>query len=114
MAESQVKRRTLTKDVVISPELTLKKGEVLTADDVMRITGVESKATALKRMNCADENKMLAKKGKKVGYEYSQENMSKRRTDSLVQFKTPYRYKKWIQENRPFYDDHFRLVLKTV
>ena len=109
MAESQVKRRKLTDKALIK-----KHGAVLTADDVMRITGVASKATALKRMNCADEHAMLAKKGVRAGYEYSQENKGKIRTDSLVQFKTPYRYKKWIQENRPFYDDYFRLVLKTI
>jgi hypothetical protein len=109
MAESQVKRRKLTDKALIKEH-----GAVLTADDVMRITGVASKATALKRMNCADEHAMLAKKGVRAGYEYSQENKKHIRTDSLVQFKTKYRYNKWIEKNRPFYDDMFRLVLKTV
>ena len=109
MAKSQVKRRKLTDKALIKEH-----GAVLTADDVMRITGVASKATALKRMNCADEHAMLAKKGERAGYEYSQENKHRIRTDSLVQFKTKYRYKKWIEENRPFYDDMFKLVLKNI
>ena len=79
MAESQVKRRKLTDKALIK-----KHGAVLTADDVMRITGVASKATALKRMNCANEHAMLAKKGERAGYEYSQENKQRVRTDSLA------------------------------
>ena len=116
MPNYTLKTRTLSDDVEINETLTLRKGTVLNADDVMRITGVASKATALKRMNCANEKTMLAKKGVRAGYEYSQENLQQKKasTDSLVQFRTKYRYENWIKNNRPFYDDLFRLVLKTV
>ena len=116
MPNYTLKTRTLSDDVKIDDNLTLKKGTVLNADDVMRITGVASKATALKRMNCADEKTMLAKKGVRAGYEYSQENLQqkKARTDSLVQFRTKYRYENWIKKNRPFYDFDFRLALTKI
>ena len=109
MVDSKIKLRRLKDKALIK-----KYGAVLNAEDVMRITGIASKATALKRMNCADEKTMLAKKGERAGYEYSQENKHRIRTDSLVQFTTKYRHQKWIEENRPFYDEMFRLVLKTV
>ena len=48
MPNYTLKTRTLSDDVEINETLTLKKGTVLNADDVMRITGAASKATALK------------------------------------------------------------------
>lgn len=116
MPNYTLKTRTLSDDIKIDDNLTLKKGEVLTADDVMRITGVESKATALKRMNCADEKTMLAKKGVRAGYEYSQENLQKVKntTDSLTQFRSKERKEQWIIENRPFYDASFRLAMAKI
>jgi hypothetical protein len=116
MPNYTLKTRTLSDDIKIDDNLTLKKGEVLTADDVMRITGVESKATALKRMNCADEKTMLAKKGVRAGYEYSQENLNKKkiRTDSLLQFCSKEKKEQWIKDNRPFYDSWFRLAMAKI
>jgi len=116
MPNYTLKTRTLSDDVEINETLTLKKGTVLNADDVMRITGVASKATALKRMNCADEKTMLAKKGVRAGYEYSQENLNKKkaRTDSLVHFRTKEKKEEWIKENRPFYNSWFRLAMAKI
>lgn len=113
MPNYTLKTRTLSDEVKIDDNLTLKKGTVLNADDVMRITGVASKATALKRMNCADEKTMLAKKGVRAGYEYSQENLQQKkgRSDSLVHFRTKAKKEAWIIKNRPFYDFDFRLAL---
>ncbi len=87
----------------------------VTAEDVMEITGVTSKATALKRMNCKDEESMLALKGSKQGYEYSQEHMARRRRDyHLDMFSNKEKKEKFIQENRPYYDKWFRLALAKI
>ena len=113
-ANFKIKTRTLTETIVIDDNVTLDKGTVINAEDVMRITGITSKATALKRMNCADEKVMLAKKGKKAGYEYSKEHAARNSTDSLTQFRSKSQKTKWIIQNRPYYDYWFRKVLKII
>jgi len=93
-----------------SKSRTLKDGTVIGALDVMRITGITSKATALKRMNCVDENKMLAPKGSRMHYEYSIEHMHYQKVQTQKQEK----YEKTILDTRSFYDPMWRLVMRTI
>ena len=93
-----------------SKSRTLKDGTVIGALDVMRITGITSKATALKRMNCVDEDKMLAPKGSRMHYEYSIEHMHYQK----VQTQKQERYEKNILETRSSYDPMWRLVMRTI
>ena len=93
-----------------SKSRTLKDGTVIGALDVMRITGITSKATALKRMNCVDEDKMLAPKGSRMHYEYSIEHMHYQKVQTQKQEK----YEKNILETRSSYDPMWRLVMRTI
>ena len=93
-----------------SKSRTLKDGTVIGALDVMRITGITSKATALKRMNCVDEDKMLAPKGSRMHYEYSIEHMNYQKVQTQKQEK----YEKNILDNRSAYDPMWRLVMRTI
>ena len=87
----------------------------VTAEDVMQITGVTSKATALKRMACAKESSMLAKKGSKEGYEYAKKQHADRRREyHLDMFSSKKKKVKFIKESRPYYDKWFRLALAKI
>jgi len=93
-----------------SKSRTLKDGTVIGALDVMRITGITSKATALKRMDCVDEDKMLAPKGSRMHYEYSIVAMHYKKVQTQKQEK----YENNILETRSFYDPMWRLVMRTI
>jgi len=93
-----------------SKSRTLKDGTVIGALDVMRITGITSKATALKRMDCVDEDKMLAPKGSRMHYEYSIVAMHYKKVQTQKQEK----YEKNILDNRSAYDPMWRLVMRTI
>ena len=48
--------------VLVDQELIDKHGAVITAEDVMRITGITSKTTALKRMDSETDQQVLSRK----------------------------------------------------
>jgi len=94
---------------------TLKDGRVFTAEDVMRVTGLTTKQTAIKRMDMANtEEQMLTKKGIHGDYGYCKNIVAVKKKNGLDMFESETKREKYIKATRPYYDSMFRLVLKTI
>jgi hypothetical protein len=94
---------------------TLKDGRVFTAEDVMRVTGLTSKQTAIKRMDMANtDEQMLTKKGVHGDYGYCKNVVVGKKKNGLEMFSTKNKREKYIRDTRPYYDSLFRLVLRII
>ena len=89
---------------------TLKSGKVIDAAYVMLITGISSKATALKRMDSETQEQMLALKGERMGYSYSRKAMDIQKTKTQKEKKVEDN----IQATRSAYDPMWQLIMKTI
>tara|TARA_R110001583_G_scaffold130704_1_gene282427 strand:+ start:1181 stop:1504 length:324 start_codon:yes stop_codon:yes gene_type:complete len=100
--------------VLVDQELIDKHGAVITAEDVMRITGITSKTTALKRMDSETDQQVLSKKGARMGYAYSEAHQKNKPNYKLEHFSNKARRDKHIKATRPYYDPWFRMALKII